>query len=995
MYWKTKLFGISLTLITILVINSFSQSGRGRPPAPPPPKPSPKSGSPATAVLNIPDGGKLVKQDIEGVTSRFILKNGLTLIIRERHSAPLFSASVTVKAGSVDEPDEMAGILRVVQQMVLLGTAKRPGAAIDKEVARLGGVLNSSVSYDHSSINITAPAESYQSVVELLGDIIQHPAFKNEDVKKAANLAMIESRRLSDRPETGATEGLFAAAFTANRLKRGSEISEAFLATLTREQILDFYQHFYHPANTVVTVTGDLFMLNALGQLQLRFGDYKRTGPAKPATQAAPAEKPPAEKPAARQPSLADTAVSVLTKPSPFSPNPEEPPQDKLLYGNSRADIGQTIITLGYRTPLLKPDKEGLKELATLQMLAAVLGLGKSSRLYQGLREGATTRDEISITSKISADFRLLPNAGMLIITMYIDPDRIDRAEVELFNEIERFRRQLISDGELQRAKVMLEKRYYDTVSLLELETEAIAAYQVKLDDYRLLDTNFARVRTVTAQEIQQAAAKYLTITNASIHEYEPVNAAPRTFTQEKYAELIATLVPISGQAIKPTEIKKSPVLKTFDQGAERSQFSEGQNIIVASVPLPIKDYSVLRGPKSYVREDKGQPKLAVGIFFQGGRLIEDRSTSGMTELMLRTMLKSTTTRKADLIALELESYGGEIRIVNEPDLFGLTLDVLSRNAESAVKLLLDIVENPFFDKDEIVRERDALLERAFEARDDPEIQANQLMWASLFPDHPYGLPRYGLAEVIKSATDEKIEAWHGKTIRRQFPLVVIVGDTDGSALISRVFSDGLRRGELDKTIKANLPPAPGAPQDKVEQRLRKLSTQSIGFRSPGQSPGGSSDLYAYDLLVNSLGAGRLIEELRDIKGLTASVLVRPEHRLASGAFYVQFSTLPGDEQRARDLVLAELQKFAGGAITDEEFEQARNYAVGRYAIDLQSHTNRAIEYAQAVISDRKASDVEAQPDLIRAVKKADLTRIAGSLIKINQPGRGVVRASK
>jgi zinc protease len=359
-----------------------------------------------------------------------------------------------------------------------------------------------------------------------------------------------------------------------------------------------------------------------------------------------------------------------------------------------------------------------------------------------------------------------------------------------------------------------------------------------------------------------------------------------------------------------------------------------------------------------------------------------------MTELMLRTMLKSTTTRKADLIALELESYGGDIHVVNEPDLFGLTLDVLSRNAESAVKLLLDIIENPFFDKDEIARERNGLLAAAIEERDDPEARSNQLMWASLFPDHPYGLPRFGLAEVIKSATDEKIEAWHAKTIRRQFPLVVIVGDTDGSALVSRVFSDGLRRGELDKTIKANLPPAPGAPQDKVEQRVRELTAQSIGFRSPA----GSADLYAYDLLVHSLGAGKLMEGLRDKKGLTDSVLVKPEHRLASGAFFAQFSTLPGDEKSANDIILAELQRVASGTISDEEFEQARNYAVGRYAIELQSHANRAIEYAQAIISDRKASDVEAQPDLIRAVKKADLARVAGSLIKINQPGRGIVR---
>ena len=77
---------------------------------------------------------------------------------------------------------------------------------------------------------------------------------------------------------------------------------------------------------------------------------------------------------------------------------------------------------------------------------------------------------------------------------------------------------------------------------------------------------------------------------------------------------------------------------------------------------------------------------------------------------MLRAMLRSTTSRKGDLIALELESYGGDIQIINEPDMFGYTLDVLSRNAEPAVKLLLDIIENPYFDKPELARERDALI---------------------------------------------------------------------------------------------------------------------------------------------------------------------------------------------------------------------------------------------------------------------------------------------
>src|SRR5215510_1435246 len=96
-----------ITMISLLMISSYGQSGRGRTNNPPPqPKPTPKPGVPGTTVLGIPDGGKLMKQDLDGSTSRFILKNGLTTIIRERHSAPLVSVNVTIKAGMVNESDE-------------------------------------------------------------------------------------------------------------------------------------------------------------------------------------------------------------------------------------------------------------------------------------------------------------------------------------------------------------------------------------------------------------------------------------------------------------------------------------------------------------------------------------------------------------------------------------------------------------------------------------------------------------------------------------------------------------------------------------------------------------------------------------------------------------------------------------------------------------------------------------------------------------------------
>lgn len=1008
MFSSVQKLAMFLVLVLLLPANALAQSGRGRAPAPPPPKPAPKPGVANPTVLGIPEGGKLTKQDLEGVTSRFALKNGLTVLVRERHSAPLAAINVRVKGGILSEPDEAAGIARLVHKAILRGTAARNGAVIDREIAKLGGVFTSEVTYDHTSFTMVVPAESYQAMVELMADVILHPALKDEEVKKAATEVLLESQYLQGQTDQSAVEKLFAAAFTTHRLKRGSAVAESFLQTATREQVQAFYQAHYQPANTVITVLGDVFMLPALGQVQLQFGNYKAAVPP-PATAAG---TPPAmghkqspsaamakaveEKPAPAVAAPAPAEQSAVTVPQ--TTTLEEAAQEKLRYGDARADIGQSLVTIGYRTPAFKTDKEGLKEMAAMRVLAAVLGLGEGSRLYQGLRQGLASRDKSSVTSHLTTDYQSYPNVGMLIVQMSVAPDRIDRAEAEYFREIERFRRELISEGELQRAKIMLEKEHFDSLATFESATELLSAYQARFGDWRLFDSNLSRLQAVTAEDVQQAAAKYLALSGATVLEYEPRTAPARTFTPEKFGELIVTFAPAAAQPIAAADVKPATALKTFAQGPERNAVTEGQNIIIASVPLPVKDFSVLRGPRAYVREDKSLPLLSISVLFQGGRLIEDPATSGTTELMLRSMVQSTTTRKADLIALEVESYGGQLHIVNEPDFFGFTLDVLSRNAESAVKLLLDIIENPYFGKEEVAREKAILLSDQLQRRDDDRARATELLWASLYPGHPYSLPRLGLADAVKSITEEKLDAWHGKTIKRQYPLVVLVGDTDGSALVSRIFSEGLKRNDLDKTLKVNLPTSYGTPEDKIEQRLRAVTTQAVGFRTaaaPQQinpSSNQADDQTVLTMLATLASLGRVNEELRTKLGLVDSLTIKNDARLAAGAFLAQFSSSPENEAKMTEALLAEMQKLAAAPPTDEEFERGRNATIGRYFISLQRFPARALEYARAVVFNRKPSDVETQPDALRAVKKTDIKRVAE---KLSQPGRGVVRAGK
>src|SRR5262249_18408447 len=120
------------------------------------------------------------------------------------------------------------------------------------------------------------------------------------------------------------------------------------------------------------------------------------------------------------------------------------------------------------------------------------------------------------------------------------------------------------------------------------------------------------------------------------------------------------------------------------------------------------------------------------------------------------------------------------------------------------------------------------------------------LFWHSIYPNHSYGRDRLGDESVIKAATDDSIKAWYNKTIQRQLPLAILVGDTDGSSLVGRYMTEGFVRNEVDTTFKAAVPSPTPPFKEVVEPRARKASIEVVGFPGP---KGDSADYNGFALL--------------------------------------------------------------------------------------------------------------------------------------------------
>jgi predicted Zn-dependent peptidase len=913
----------------------------------------------------------------------------------------------------------MSAAAKLVERMVLRGTVQRPGDRAVADLRALGASIEATTSRDGTVYSLLASSEKFKDALEIQADMLQKPSLDADAMAKEIPLLIEEGKAAES--QGGAT--LVSQVFATRRAEVGDQalvrlvsfddptaysmtqlINIAFdlapatiegLRSMTRERLADFYQTHYRPDNLIISVAGDVSTFDTLVAIQRLYGGFgvklgtsiEEKGRAAEITR----PRPPSQQ-AHGAPPLSNSqqpigrTVHNETSVMPTGMPPPTTGEDKLHYGLDRADITQSVVSIGFRVPGAES-----KDRPALEVLTALAGKGRASRLSSSLIDGQM------VASRIESNYLAFADGGLLAIQMSPATDSregasIDRAESALFKELDRLRRELPTEGEMARAKTLLEKRFVDETGTYLGRASALARAEAAGVAVRSALDYGARLRAVSAEDVRRAAARYLTLINTSIHEYEPLSAPARTFDASSFAATVTAWAPgfaetVDNAAARPADAASpAPVL----QGTGRSP--EQRMLIESMQPLPIRDFSTLNGPKAFVREDHSQPKVTVAILFQGGRLIEDVSTTGITELMLRSILYGTPRRPFFPLTQELEQLGAEVRIVAEPDYFGFVLSVLSRNADRALKLVREEIEEPAFRDDDIARARLAQIGSIRAARDSSFERSRELLLQALFSGQPYSLPPHGREEVVAALTSDKLRDWHQRVIKRQIPVAIIVGDTDGSALVSSQVAEGFRRRDVDTVTQVKVPQAATA-TEKIEQRHREQTTVAIGFVGPKAD---SQDLAALQLIETSMNreGGRLLREVRDRQNVISAGVVDDYCMFVAGVIVAYAVTSPGNEQRTRAALISELERMARSGITPEELASSRAMASTSRVALLQSQSEQALEYARAIFYRRQASDTDTLVERLSKVTDEDIKRVASAYFKASAASAGIVRGS-
>src|ERR671935_372685 len=194
----------------------------------------------------------------QGQTTKVILKNGLTVLIREQQAMPLVSINTYVKAGYFDEDDRISGISHVIEHMFFKGTTKRPVGEIARQTQALGGYLNAYTYYDRTVYHTEVPAENMKKALEIQADALWNSIYDAGELKKEIEVVLQENSRKLDNPPAVASEKLYETAFQQHRMKRWRIGTPQGLRALTRDDVMAYVKKYYRPSNVILSIAGNL-----------------------------------------------------------------------------------------------------------------------------------------------------------------------------------------------------------------------------------------------------------------------------------------------------------------------------------------------------------------------------------------------------------------------------------------------------------------------------------------------------------------------------------------------------------------------------------------------------------------------------------------------------------------------------------------------------------------------------------------------------------------
>ncbi|MEI7035415.1 pitrilysin family protein [Fulvimonas yonginensis] len=697
-------------------------------------------GAPAPAAARV---AAQAQQIPELAYQRFTLPNGLTVVVHEDHKAPVVAVSVWYHVGSSYEPKGKTGFAHLFEHLMFQGSENHKDEYF--KPFELAGATdqNGTTWLDRTNYFETVPTTALDMALWMESDRMGHllGAIGQKELDEQRGVVQNEKRQDENQPYGRVSELIQAEAFPANHPYHHDTIgSMADLNAASLADVKQWFRDYYGAANTVVVLAGDITPAQAKEKMLKYFGDIG-PGPRVP------------------------------------RPQPWVAPRATSTRGTMTDNVAQARIYREWNVP----SRTDLS-INQLQLAAAVLGGGKTSRLYQRLVYKDKLADDVSVDIEqhvLASLFEL-----QVDVKKGVDPAKVEAAVAD---EWARFLREGPTVDELERVKTSIRADFVRGLERVNTQAAILAEGQLYQDDPGAYLKDFDALMAATPASVKAAANRWiargdytLTVVPGKVEETDFATAAGRPALPGKPAPRLS---PAGDYRTVPSTVDRS---KGVPQVTE-----------FPGLTFPTLQHGKLaNGIEVTLAERHEVPAVQVQLLFDAGYAADQGRKLGTSSFTMAMLDEGTRDLDSVEIAKREQRLGAEIDSGCGLDFCNVSLNALDDKLTPSLALFADIVRNPAFRDDDVARLRGQWLARIAQEKSRPIGIALRTLPPLLYGEgHAYAIPFTGSGTVhsITSLDVNDMRRFMGDFIRPDNVKILVAGDTTLDKIIpqlDQVFGD-------------------------------------------------------------------------------------------------------------------------------------------------------------------------------------------------------------
>lgn len=874
------------------------------------------------------------------------LPNGMRVLTREWHHAPVGCVMVWYGVGSRNEGPGQTGLSHFLEHMMFKGTSRFPNGVLEEGVKRRGGMWNAFTSHDYTAYYEVLPARHLTFGLEVEADRMANMTFDPELTVRERGIIVSEREGRENSPHFWLFEAFMEAAYQVFPYRHQVLGYKEDIRATTAEALTEHYQRYYRPNNATLVVTGDFKTDEMLQAAERYFGSLPGGEAVVPPSQVEPEQ-------------MAERRVEVRRP----GPNP--------------------YLTMGYKIPGADhPDHAALTILSTILSggpsfsRGGGASMGRSSRLYRRLVS-------TGIASSAGAQPWALQYPGLFLCSGIpadgVTPERLEQA---LSTEVERIQQDLVPQDELDRAKKQVRAQFvYGMESAMN--QAVLLGSTAMTQGVEHFDHAVEEFEAVSASDVQRVAQAYLQPQRRTVGWFLP---------EEKAAASTAAASSRTAEAAGVQDEATAAATSTpaYQEAGNRQPSpppAGGRSRILD--PDRILRRELSSGVTLVVYPTRSVPSVFVRAAMEGGAAHDPVGKAGLAQLVAQLATRGSAAFTADDLAVKTDALGISLRVdVGRETAVG-TLKCLPEDLKTGLELMAQVLRHPTFPEDELGRMRDRLLVAVREAEHDTRSVASRRLSEGLYPEgHPYRRTISGTEESLRSLTRDDLMAFHSRHYGPKDAVVTVVGNVDPAQVEAAFASafDGWQGGAGRSPIPAV--PAPTGSQVGLVVPGKSQTDIAFGWALVNRK---HPDHLALDVLATLYGgngtpaSSRLFRDVREKYGLSYYQYASFSDSLGPGAWTGHIGVNPSRAEFAIERVTHELRRLSEELVPEDELDALKSFLEDYPAVQHESPERVAARLAEIERFQLGWDHVERYTKLVRAVTAEQLREAAARHLSVDR----------